>query len=160
MDQLLHPATFIPQYQKWWTKGTPETVDDVEFAVLLLKMCSYASQFLPSPSYSIDSIRGMLLADIRSACNVIADNLATICRRLHPRGSLLRVQHLVFSGLGLQAEGETNGFWETLNCAIRVAQRVGIDRSPWVWTEGGEQELEHEMRRRTFCNLYVWDRYV
>lgn len=160
MDQLVHPPCFLSQYQRWWAKGPLSSVEDVEFAILLLRMCSYASQFLPSPSYTIDTIRGMCLTDIRSACDDIGDTLAAICRRLDARGSLLRVQHLAFTGLRSQCEGKTNAFWETLNCAIRVAQWVGIDRDSSISTHGGMHELENEMRRRTFCNLYIWDRCV
>ncbi|KAL7623510.1 hypothetical protein AAE478_007193 [Parahypoxylon ruwenzoriense] len=91
-------------------------------------------------------------------CDEIGNNLAAICRKFDARGSLLRVQHLAFTGLRSQCEGKTNGFWETLNCAIRVAQWVGIDRdSKTSTTQGGMHELENEMRRRTFCNLYIWD---
>ena len=131
---------------------------DIEFAVLLLRICSYASQFLPSPSYTIDRIRGMILTDIRDACDDIANDLAAICTRLDARGSLFRVQHLAFAGLGSMCEGRTNAFWEALSCAIRVAQRVGIRSDTAIWMHGMD-ELEKEMRRRTFCNLYIWDRY-
>ena len=131
---------------------------DIEFAVLLLRICSYASQFLPSPSYTVDRIRGMILADIRTACDDAANDLAVICARIDSRGSLLRVQHIAFAGLSSMCEGRTNAFWEALSCAIRVAQRVGIRSDAVTWVHGMD-ELEKEMRRRTFCNLYIWDRY-
>ena len=100
----------------------------------------------------------MVLADIRNACDDIANNVAAICARLDTRGSLLRVQHLAFAGLGSMCEGRTNAFWEALSCAIRVAQRVGLRSDAATWVHGMD-ELEKEMRRRTFCNLYIWDRY-
>ena len=157
MDQLLYPPWFLGQYQKWWNMEKPLSVTDIEFSVLFLRICSYASQFLPSPAYTIDSIRGMALADIRKSCDGVADALAPICTRLDARGSLLRVQHLAFVGLRTLCQGRTNAFWEELNSAIRVAQRISIDAISWT---NGIDELEKEMRRRTFCNLYVWDRYV
>ncbi|MCJ1431697.1 hypothetical protein MMC27_001052 [Xylographa pallens] len=147
IDQLIHPPSFLAQYQEWWAKGTLLSVVDVEFAVLLLRICSYASQFLPSPSHTIDTIRGMLLADIRNTCDDIGDNLAAVCTSLDTRGSLLRVQHLCFAGLSSRCEGRTNAFWEALNGAIRVAQRVGIHRDAVTLIPGGMHELEKEMRR-------------
>ena len=146
------------QYQRWWSIERPLSVIDIEFAVLILRICSYASQFLPSPSYTIDRVRGMILADIRNACDDIANNLAATCARLDSRGSLLRVQHLAFAGLSSMCEGRIGSFWEALSCATRVAQRVGIRSDAATWMHGMD-ELEKEMRRRTYCNLYIWDRY-
>lgn len=101
----------------------------------------------------------MSLIEIRDVCGNIADELAAIAARLHARGSLLRVQHLSFLGLGAQCEGRTNAFWEAIGSAIRVAQRAGIHRCFTV-SMLEMHELEKEMRRRVFCNLYIWDRYV
>jgi hypothetical protein len=42
----------------------------------------------------------MSLVDIRDVCDDVADKLAAISARLNVRGSLLRVQHLSFLGLG------------------------------------------------------------
>ncbi|OCK74320.1 hypothetical protein K432DRAFT_386876 [Lepidopterella palustris CBS 459.81] len=156
MEQLVYPPWFLAQYQQWWSLGRLSSVFDVEFTVLFLRVCSYALQFLPSPSYTIDRIRGMFLANIRDACDDIAEKLAVICARLNTKGSLLRVQHLSFSGLRSQCEGRINAFWEALSSAIRVAQRVGLHRGRTA-SMLGMHELEKEMRRRVFCNLYIWD---
>lgn len=102
----------------------------------------------------------MFLADIRNTCDDVGDNLATICVKLNVRGCLSRVQHLCFAGLGSWCEGKTNTFWEALSSAIRVAQRVGIHRDAMPSLQPDMHELEKEMRRRTFCNLYIWDRYA
>lgn len=100
MDQLVHLPWLLTQYQQWWNLERLPAISDVEFTVLLLRICSYASQFLPSPSHTIDRIRGMSLVDIRDVCDDVADKLAAISARLNVRGSLLRVQHLSFLGLG------------------------------------------------------------
>jgi hypothetical protein len=85
--------------------------------------------------------------------------LAAICTRLDPRGSLIRVQHIAFAGLGSICLGRMNAFWEALSCATRVAQQIGLHLDTIIWASGVD-ELEKEMRRRTFRNLYIWDRYV
>lgn len=131
---------------------------DAEFAVLILRVCLYAAQFLPSPVYTADKIRGVLLSDIRHVCSNVADDLASICTRFDTRGSLLRVQHLLCHGLVLQCAGSTTAFWETLGHAIQAAQRVGIHKELDASTHAVD-EVKKEMRRRTFCNLYIFDRY-
>jgi hypothetical protein len=158
MEQVVYAPWFVGQYQKWWTSGRPSRVLDIEFAVLFLRICSYASQFLPSPSFTIDRIRGMPLTDIRDACHDIATAFAAICRQLDMRGSVIRVQHLSIIGLQRQCEGRINAFWEALSDAVRVAQRIGLPRGRAAWKQG-MHEFDKEIRCRVFCNLYIWDRY-
>ncbi|KAF4631488.1 hypothetical protein G7Y89_g6643 [Cudoniella acicularis] len=67
------------------------TLDDVEFAVLTLRVCLFASQFLPSPSYTIDTIRDVPLTHIRDTCCDIADKLATISASVHLTGPMIRL---------------------------------------------------------------------
>lgn len=153
---------FLTTYRQWWSLERITYIADVEFAVLVLRMCSYASQFLPSPSYTLDRIRGVSLTDIRASCDAVADDLAAIGQLLDHRGSLVRVQHVSLLGLRLQCEGNMRMAWEMLSRAVRLAQGLGIDRST-VSASSGPQvpglatELEREMQRSTFCSLYVWD---
>lgn len=158
MEQVVYAPWFVGQYQAWWTSGRPSRVLDIEFAVLFLRTCSYASLFLPSPSYTIDRIRGVPLTEIRDACREISGGLAAICRRLDVRGSVIRVQHLFTMGLQWQCEGRINAFWEALSDAVRVAQRIGLPRGRAAWKQG-MHEFDKEIRCRVFCNLYIWDRY-
>ena len=160
IDQLIPPPCFLKKYKQWWAKEKLTSVVDLEFTVLLVRICSYALQFLPSPAYTIDKIRGMFLADIRNACDDVGDNLATICVNLNVRGCLPRVLHLCFAGLKSRCEGKTNTFWEALGSAILVAQRVGIHRDAAPSLQADMHEGEKDMRHKTFCNLYIWDRYV
>ena len=157
MEQVVYAQWFKRQYKQWWTLGRLCLVNDVEFVVLFLRICSYASQFLPSPSSTIDRICGMPLVDIREACHDIAEDLASICERLDPRGTLLRVQHLLFLGLVWQCEGRINAFWEVLSDAIRVAQRIGLHRGRAAVPD--MFELEKQIRCKVYCSLYTWDRY-
>jgi len=157
MEQLVYVPWFLGQYQKWWKLGRLSLVNDVEFVVLFLRMCAYASQFLPSPAYTVDRVRGMPLTEIRDACDDIADKLANICERLNTRGTLLRVQQLSFLGLQRQCEGRINAFWEALSNAVRVAQRIGLHRGRAALRE--MHEFEQELRCKVYCNLYIWDRY-
>jgi hypothetical protein len=159
MEQLIHPPWFLSQYQQLWAVEKLSSVFHVELMVLVMRICSYASQYLPSPSHPIDRIRGIFLVDIRTLCDEIAERLANICMKLNPYGSLLRVQHLAFLGLRVQCEGRNVVFWEILSNIAIVAQRAGLHRRH-TSRMPEMHELEKEMRRRVFCNLYIWDRYV
>ena len=156
MDHLVHTPWFLTRYQRWWAVERVTLVIEVDFAVLILRICSYALQFLPSPSYTLNKIRGALLSDICNTCDEVAENLATISSAFDGRGSLIRVQHLAFSGLRCQMEGRRDALWDALSRAIRVAQSVGI-HSEATNSRPGLDEMEKEMGRRTFCNLYIWD---
>ncbi|EED18320.1 conserved hypothetical protein [Talaromyces stipitatus ATCC 10500] len=136
----------------------PSSVFDIEFAVVILRICSYTSEFIPSKSCTIEQVHDMNLVDIRQACDDVANDLANKCTHLDPKGSLLRMQSLAFKGLKSRCEGRVDDFRNTLRCAIHVARDIRIDR------EAAESfpdmgELEKEMRRRVFCNLFIWDRY-
>lgn len=156
MDQLIHLPWFLAKYERWWMVERVRLVAEVEVAILILRICSYASQFLPSPGYTLDKIRGVSLIDVRKKCDETADRLAAISAAADGRGSLIRIQHLAFFGLRCQIEGNTTAFWEVLGRAIRVAQSIGI-HSDEERPRQGMEETDQEMERRTFCNLYIWD---
>ena len=159
MDQLVHPPWFLARYQRWWALERVTLVVEVDFAVLILRICSYALQFLPSPSYTLDKIRGVLLSDICNTCDETAESLAAISSAFDGRGSLIRVQHFAFFGLRCQMEGRRDALWDALSRAIRVAQSVGIHNEA-AKARPGVDEMEKEMGRRTFCNLYIWDSHL
>ncbi|KKZ63382.1 hypothetical protein EMCG_02313 [[Emmonsia] crescens] len=167
MKQVIHAPSFLTHYQQWWAKkDNPVAVSDIEFATLVVRICCYATQFLPSPSHTVDQIRGRSLADIRGTCSGIGENLAKACETLDGKGSLFRVQHLLFAALKLSCEGGTAQFWESIASAARAAQMAGIhtdatvSRESPIFQEESAQELEREVRRRTFCSLYVLDSHL
>lgn len=163
IQQVVHGSSFLTCYQQWWARERESlSVDDVEFAVLILRICSYAAQFLPSPSFTIDKIRGLPLSDIRRTCSEVGDSLAKECLGLKNKGCLVRVQHMLLDALKLQCEGRTYGFWEGISRASQAAQTAGVHtyEAAAVGELSGSLELEKEMRRRTFCVLYALDRYA
>ncbi|POS70250.1 hypothetical protein DHEL01_v211355 [Diaporthe helianthi] len=98
------------------------------------------------------------LGNIRTACDNLADELATVCIRVDRRGSLMRVQHILCNGLALECTGRVAAFWESLGVAVRVAQQVGLHKEPSsCGLTQHMDEIEKEMCRRTLCNLYIWD---
>lgn len=163
MSQLIHSPSFMYRYECWWNKRPVLTLDDVEFAVLTLRVCLLASQFLPSPSYTIDTIRGVPLTHIRDTCCDIANKLATISASVHLTGSLIRLQYTCLTGLNVACEGRAKESWEVLSSAIHMAQGLGYHKHATDGTVSSPynddaDELEQEMGRRTFYNLYIWDK--
>ncbi|KAL9633315.1 MAG: hypothetical protein Q9204_003447 [Flavoplaca sp. TL-2023a] len=156
LDQLIHIPWFLAKYERWWMVEQVKLVAEVDIAILILRVCSYTSQFLPSPGYTLDKIRGVSLDAIRKTCDEAADGLAVISAATNGQGSLVRIQHLAFFGLRCQTEGNTIAFREVLSRAVRVAQSIGIN-SDVVRLQQGMDETDKEMERRTFCNLYIWD---
>ncbi|KAI1799434.1 fungal-specific transcription factor domain-containing protein [Daldinia bambusicola] len=157
MNQLVHPPSFLAEYEDWWTRRPITRLVDVEFAVLVLRISAYCSQFLPSPAHTADMIRGVSLTEIRYQCARIAQVLEKICAQADTTGSLIRVQHLCFAALNQQCEGNIKLSWATFGSAIGVAQMIGIHREPTGTASQVMDEFEREMRRRIFCNLYIWD---
>ncbi|KAL2849818.1 hypothetical protein BJY01DRAFT_245757 [Aspergillus pseudoustus] len=161
MKQLVHPPRFLIYYQGWWARNKELSVEDAEFAVLTLRICSYAAQFLPSPSHPGDEISGISLSEIRATCGEIGDSLLKSCLALDWEGSIFRVQHILFAALNSSCEGRTDRFWEGIASACRAAQKAGlhIDESCHRGN-GNSNEFEKEMRRRTLCNLYLLDSHL
>ncbi|XXG99915.1 hypothetical protein Hte_006256 [Hypoxylon texense] len=159
IDSLVDTGWFLAQYQRWWPLETVIDTAALDFSVLVLRICSYAAQFLPSPRYTVDKIRGVSLADIRQSCDELAEELAAVGFRYDSRSSIVRVQHVCFLGLRLQCEGNMRLSWETLSHAVRVAQglRIGRNSNGVVPGPGSSGELERQMRGRILCCLYVWD---
>lgn len=157
INQIVHPPRLLAHYERWWNTGTITQVEDVEFAVLMLRICAYSSHFLPSQKYTVDTIKGKSLSAIRINCNQLAERLESICNEAVLRGSLMRVQYMYFAAMCYECESRIKLSWSTLCCAIREAQEVGINREPPKHRSHGLDDLEIELRRRMFCNLYIWD---
>lgn len=167
MNQLLHHERFMGLFEQWWdlSKGPSFTVDQVDFAVLVLRVCLLASQYLPSTSYPLDTIRGVALPQIRDTCSAVADSLAARSARADHKGSLFRLQNICFGSLNASCEGNSREAWVMLNHAINMAETlnyhnnraIGISPSPQDDEADGP---EQEMKTRILYNLYIWDRYV
>ncbi|KAK5625852.1 hypothetical protein RRF57_001568 [Xylaria bambusicola] len=158
MHQLVHPSSFLARFEAWWKLPPITRVLDVEFAILILEIGAYVSQFLPSPSYIADSIHGIPLAEIRLQCAKAAKVLGSICSQADHTGSVVRVQHMCFTALREQCEGNMKASWTSTVSAIRAAQMIGIDRGLQSSTSSFTRScFEMEMRRQLFCNLYIMD---
>lgn len=159
IDHLIHPPWFLGRYRHWWDTDSASCVDHIEFLVLVLRTCSYATQFLPCPYYTLDRINGISLVDINKTCEEAADRLAAITYRYDNRGSWVRVQYAIFLSLKCQTEGRMGDCDAALSYAIFTAQKNGMHQDRLL--PGSRlNELHKEIRRRTYCYLYIWDTYL
>ncbi|KAH3903881.1 hypothetical protein HBH56_243880 [Parastagonospora nodorum] len=156
MEQLVQIPWFLARYESWWMVKPVTLVAGVDFAVLILRICSYTLQFLPSPGYALDTIRGVSLAEIRNLCNETADGLETISIAADARGSLIRVQYVAFSALKCRVDAKSDAFWDVLGRSIRIAQNIGL-HCDTIHPKTGTDIMDQEMERRTYCNLFILD---
>lgn len=168
MNQLLHHDWFMHLLQQWWdmpAKGSSLTVDQVDFAVLILRVCLLVTQYLPSPSYPLDTIRGVALPQIRDTCSGVADTLAAIAARADHKGSLFRLQHVCFDSLIASCEGYSREAWAKLNHAVHVAEGLDFYNTGVIAITPPPEDNEidgpeQEIQKRVLYHLYIWDRYV
>lgn len=156
--EIIHGPAFLPRYENWWHSQPEIRFNSVEFGVLLLRICAYSAQFLPSRTYTADTISGVPLGRIRDHCQQLANDLTTLCDSLSESRSLTSVQHLFFAACYSKNEGRMKEAWFKLGTAIRLAQDLGMHMESGGPSSANLDDLEKEMRRRTFWNLYVWDR--
>ena len=157
--EMVYAATFLERYNLWWSQPC-QSVDDLEFAVLLLRLCSYSAQFLPSQSYTADTILGKSLYTIREQCDASAIALSQLPILKKAPPSITRIHQLFFRACYLKNEGEMKDSWDVLSEAIREAHEMGLHLDLSISSGRTTSEYELEMSRRTYWNLWLWDKYV
>ena len=156
--EMVHPPKFLTRYETWW-KGFPGScTDDFEFAILILRLCAYSAQFLPSRTYTADTVDGIALNTIREHCHSLANDLLAIYEPTLEQQSPCSVQSLFFAACYSKNQGRMKEAWFQLGSAIRLAQDLGMHLEPSGPSTAHLNDLEKEMRRRIFWNLYIWDR--
>ena len=158
MHEMIHPATFLECYENWFKASPGTEVRDLEFGVLILRICAYSAQFLPSREYTAATIAGVTIETIREDCHTLASRIVRLCETVVDTGSLTRVQHQFYAACYLKNEGQIKQAWYETGKAIRLAQDLGMHLEAAPKNHSKLNVLEREIRRRAFWNLYVWDR--
>ena len=153
--EMVDITTFLEQYDAWWSH-TPRTAQEVEFAALLLRLCSYTAQFLPSQNYTADTILGISLTDLRKDCDSIANEMASSSYAKDAPTSIPRIHQLFFRACYLKNEGDMKRSWNVLGEAIREAQELSLHLE--LQKGQGRSEYDVEMGKRTYWNLWLWDK--
>lgn len=159
IDEMVYPTTFIQRYDKWWSSPY-QTVDDLQFAALLLRICAYSAQFLPSQRYLADTILGSPISSIREQCHVTALSLtgSLVLRAGAP--SITRIHEQFFHACYLTNEGQLKASWDVLSEAIHEAHELGLHLDLKRRNGKPTSEYDTEMGKRTYWNLWLWDKYA
>lgn len=74
------------------------------------------------------------------------------------KGSVTRVQHILFAAVLSSCGGKTGELWERIELASQEAQKAGLYTEPP--SSGGTvgHESEKKTRHRVLCSLYILDR--
>ncbi|KAL9001252.1 MAG: hypothetical protein Q9188_005505 [Gyalolechia gomerana] len=157
--EMVDAVTFLERYNDWWSHPC-RSVDDVEFAALLLRLCSYTAQFLPSANYTADTIFGNSLCTIRKECDATANALSSTSLVRATSTSIVRIHQLFFRACYLKNEGDMRGSWDILSEAIREAQELGLHLDLRKGQGQFTSEYNVELGKRTYWNLWLWDKFM
>lgn len=147
----VYTPTFLERYDSWWGQDNYQADDDIQFGVLILRLCVNSLQFLPADGHA-SKVLDIPLDVLERLCNSSACKLDGY----HPRKpSLLRVQQLLFYIATLTNDGNTKESYHTLAEAAKEARDIDLLLED-KWTS--LNEFDKESRRKTFWNLYAWDR--
>lgn len=155
--EMIYPTTFLENYNDWWSHSC-QSMDDVEFAALILRLCSYSAQSLPSKNYTADTILGKPISTIREQCDVTATALSNIAVLKENPSSITRVHQLFYRACYLKNEGQMKESWKVLSEAIREAHELGIHLELQKGKGRITSEYDLEMGKRTYWNLWLWDK--
>ncbi|MCJ1249679.1 hypothetical protein MMC30_006905 [Trapelia coarctata] len=160
ISEMIHPASFLTRYEQWWRSFPGSSVENLDFCVLILTICAYSAQYLPSRSFPATTISGVPHDTIREECFELAARINSLCVSLPGKRSLTCVQYLYYAACYQKNEGRVKDAYYALGDAIRLAHdlRMHMEISPS--SRAQMNELEKDLRRRAFWNLYLWDRFL
>jgi hypothetical protein len=150
--ETIHPPTFLERYSSWWLQPNYFGEEDIQFAVLILRLCACSLQFLPNSRYETENMFDISSDSLISSCHMTACKLDTFLPK--PK-SLLRLQQQFFHIHYLKNSSNIGECWNVLRDTISIAQDISLHKEVRE-----ASEFDMEMRRRVFWNLYVWDRFM
>ncbi|KAJ5689927.1 hypothetical protein N7462_004319 [Penicillium macrosclerotiorum] len=161
--QLIHPPSFQSTYNLWWaaqerndSSGEAISDDDLSFGILVLRICLLGIQNLPHSQYPTTGALSTHLDHLEYWFNNLADELEKLLP-LEKKPSLVTVQHRFLHVCYLKNYAKIRQSWAILSTAVKDAHELGLHlKDPGLPLS----DLEMELRRRTFWNLYVCDRFM
>ncbi|KAJ5546563.1 hypothetical protein N7494_004148 [Penicillium frequentans] len=163
VHEMIHPPSFQSNYNAWWTKQeqnniSGETImsdDDMNFGLLVIRICLVSIQCLPHSKFPTEGIIRTSPYNFEQWLYSIADEIDKSLQSKKP--SLVTVQHRFYHVCYLKAHARIRECWSILSATVKDAHEIGLHLkdpgAPFT-------ELEMEIRRRTFWNLYIWDRFM
>lgn len=161
--EMIHAPSFQSRYATWCNfqeingqsgKSIPE--DDLNFGVLVLRVCLLSIQSLPHSQYPTSGILSTHLDQVEHWFSTLADEVGG-CKALQSKPSIITVQRKYYHVCYLLNYGKIRPSWSILSAAVSDARELGLHQKE---SSIPLSEMDMELRRRTFWNLYVRDRYV
>ncbi|UKZ69614.1 uncharacterized protein TrAtP1_010620 [Trichoderma atroviride] len=157
---ILHQPSFMAVYVDWWSQRRDAQSLRNPLALgltcLILRICANSTQFLsPHASSQLELDLG---DSIQSLSKTYHDAAQIISSFLSPgTGGLLNAQQLFLAATWHKGQADFVRSWHELGAAVRQSQEIGI-HTDVLSHEMNEFDLE--IRRRLWCALYTWDRYM
>lgn len=159
--ETIHPPSFQPRYASWWIAQenidrSGDTIQDeyIDFGLLVLRVCLLSIQSLSHSKLPTTEVLSRPEA-MEQWYSSLADELEK-SRPPEKMPTMETVQHKILHGGYLKNYGKIRKSWSVLNTAVKNAHEMGLHLKDLGLAIS---ELDMELRRRTFWNLYVWDRY-
>ena len=162
--EMMHPTLFLGQYEKWWRTVPGSTGESLHISILILRICAYSAQFFPTSMAEAgkaggEKLLGVPTDKIRRHCHELASRLQRLCEQLSGPKSLIWVQQRFYAACYEKNEGNIKDAWYTLGSAVHVAQDMGLHVEDASLGKKDMNDLEYDMGRRAFWNLYIWDKF-
>ncbi|EEH33528.2 hypothetical protein PAAG_04578 [Paracoccidioides lutzii Pb01] len=152
--EMIYPPTFMERYTSWWLQPAYQESDDIQFGILILRLCACSIQLLPHPNYPHEGTFQCSLRELETRCKSSANILDTF----RPRNmSLTRIQHMFYHAAFLANESNLRENWIILSDIVKEAHMLELHlENPKVKVT----EFEMEMRKRIFGTIHMWDKLM
>lgn len=127
----------------------------MSWILLILNILSESDYFR---TYTAATIAGEPLSNIRTKCYNTATTLTSLLKSVGAPPSHQQVLQLFYAACYAKNEAHVKDAWDLLGEAIQISVDLGMHEEQVARKDLPEFELD--MRRRTFWNLYIWDRQV
>jgi hypothetical protein len=119
---ILYPNQVLDRYKTWWPMRRQKK--DLNFASIILRLCSLALQFLPTRlrehiEYELGDSVQSLTERYHDAAKRLSDYSASTA------GEMGHVQQLFLTAVWFKGEGCYAKAWHCMGAAIREAQELG-----------------------------------
>ncbi|KAK6447062.1 hypothetical protein FP744_10003312 [Trichoderma asperellum] len=157
---ILHQPSFMAVYVDWWSKRRDaqslRRPSAMALTCLILRICANSTQFLsPHASSQLEMDLGDSTQNLSKTYH---DAAQIISGFLSPgTGGLLNAQQLFLAATWHKGQADFVKSWHELGAAVRQSQEIGIHRDV---LSDEMNEFDLEIRRRLWCALYTWDRYM
>ena len=152
LNPYLHQWCFRQRYSRLWLSGADggeePTQDNFAWIALVNMVFAFGSEYT-QPSTSARQITARARFFNRAKTVVFSSLLKT--------GSVELVQALLLMGQYLHGSLELNSCWTIIGLANRVAQGLGLNLDPAIFTS---DTIEKEVRKRVWWGTFVIDRIV